>query len=436
VTFTELEQDRMPAAILVVDDEQDFLDSVVRGLRIEGYDDVTPMARSTDVPALLQQRNFHCALLDISMPELDGVELLKIIKQRSPLTECIMITAHESVPLVIRTIKQGAYDYLVKPITPEQLVVTLDRALEHHALVEARARQQELEQQVREADAARKELLLAEAKKREVVLAQLEQAYRHLRATQAQLLQSEKMASLGQLVAGVAHEVNTPLGALRSTGDTLARAHARLVATIDEDFPEARERNPRLAASLQLVAETGELIGQGTRRLDQVISRLRSFAQLDAAELQRVGLNQGIDEALALLSSQLPPEIRVIKRLDELPPVLCYPRQLNQVWLNLLLNARQAIESEGEIEISSRVAGERIEVVIRDSGVGIPPVDLERVLDPGFTTRGVGVGAGLGLAICYRIVKAHHGELILNSEEGRGTAVTVVLPTEGAASDT
>jgi len=126
----------MGASILVVDDEQDFLDSVVRGLRTEGYEDVTSISRSVDVPALIEQRAFDCALLDISMPELDGVELLKTIKERSPQTECIMVTAHESIPLVIKAIRLGAYDYLVKPITPEQLTHAVDRALERRRLLE------------------------------------------------------------------------------------------------------------------------------------------------------------------------------------------------------------------------------------------------------------------------------------------------------------
>jgi two-component system response regulator AtoC len=127
----------MPIAILVVDDEQDFLDSVVRGLRLEGYTDVTPIVRAAEVPALLDRRTFDCAFLDISMPELDGLELLRIIKERSPATECVMVTAHQSIPLVIRAIKLGAYDYLVKPTTPEDLSQTLDRALERRRLLEA-----------------------------------------------------------------------------------------------------------------------------------------------------------------------------------------------------------------------------------------------------------------------------------------------------------
>jgi two-component system response regulator AtoC len=146
----------MEIAILVVDDEQDFLDSVVRGLRLEGYSRVTPVARAADVPALLEQQSFDCALLDVSMPELDGIELLQIIKERSPETECIMVTAHQSIPLVIRAIKLGAYDYLVKPTTPENVSHTLDRALERRRLLEAlRLRSDEAQEALRQPEAFR-----------------------------------------------------------------------------------------------------------------------------------------------------------------------------------------------------------------------------------------------------------------------------------------
>jgi len=127
----------MGTSILVVDDEQDFLDSVARGLRLEGYDNLTLVLRSRDVPALLDEKTFDCAFLDISMPEVDGLELLQIIKERSPRTECIMVTAQESAAFVVRAMKLGAYDYLVKPTTPADLGQTLERALERRRLLEA-----------------------------------------------------------------------------------------------------------------------------------------------------------------------------------------------------------------------------------------------------------------------------------------------------------
>jgi two-component system response regulator AtoC len=127
----------MKTAVLVVDDETAFLDSVVRMLRLEGYEDVTPISNPTEVEGLLEERSFDAAFLDITMPEMDGLDVLKIIKERSPETECVMVTANESIPLVIKAVKTGAYDYLVKPITPEQLTHALDRALEHKRLIES-----------------------------------------------------------------------------------------------------------------------------------------------------------------------------------------------------------------------------------------------------------------------------------------------------------
>jgi two-component system response regulator AtoC len=132
-----MEKEAMKTSILVVDDEPAFLDSVVRMLRLEGYEDVTPIADPTEVEGLLGQRAFDAAFLDITMPEMDGLDLLKVIKERSPETECVMVTANESVPLVIKAIKTGAYDYMVKPTTPDQLAHALDRALEHKRLIES-----------------------------------------------------------------------------------------------------------------------------------------------------------------------------------------------------------------------------------------------------------------------------------------------------------
>jgi DNA-binding NtrC family response regulator len=127
----------MKTSILIVDDEPDFLDSVVRMLRLEGYDEVTPVANPTEVEKLLDDHSFDAAFLDVTMPEIDGIELLELIKERSPETECVMVTANESIPLVIKAIKSGAYDYLVKPITPDQLVLALNRALERKRLLES-----------------------------------------------------------------------------------------------------------------------------------------------------------------------------------------------------------------------------------------------------------------------------------------------------------
>lgn len=153
----------MAIAILVVDDEQDFLESVTRGLRLEGFEDITAVARSTEVPALVEKKQFDCAFLDITMPELDGMDLLKMIKERSPQTECIMVTAQGSVSLVVQAMRLGAYDYLLKPTTPEELCQTLDRALERKRLLEAlRMRGHEAREEVLEQPQAFKSFVTAD----------------------------------------------------------------------------------------------------------------------------------------------------------------------------------------------------------------------------------------------------------------------------------
>ena len=423
----------MNASILVVDDERAFLDSVVRMLRIEGYEEFTAEDDPTRVPDLLAGQAFDVAFLDVTMPGIGGMELLEIIKDKSPRTECVMVTAHESVPLVIQAMKLGAYDYLVKPVTPDQLNHTLNRALEHARLLQAEARRRELERQVREAEDARRELLLQEARKREAVLRRLEKAHRELQETQAQLVQSEKMASLGQLVAGIAHEINTPLGAVCSASETTGRAVEKLRAILDLDFPGARQENRRLRRALRALNESGRVITLGSERVSEVVSRLQAFARLDEAEVKPMALREGVETALALLKHQTREDVAVVTDYGPTPEIVCNPRQLNQVFYNLLLNALQAMDGPGEVRITTATSGDRVLVVIRDDGSGIPVDNLSRVFDPGFTTRGVGVGAGLGLATCYRIVKEHGGEITLTSEPGVGTTVTLLLPVNRAA---
>ncbi len=421
-------EDIAAASILVVDDEQAFLDSVARMLRIEGFSNFTTEADPTAVPPMLEARSFDLALLDVTMPGMDGLELLGIIKERSPRTECIMITAHESVPLVIRAMKVGAYDYLVKPVTPEQLDHALRRALEHGQLLKARDRQEQLERELQAAEEANRERLLLEARAREEVLLRLEQAHRELQQAQTRLVQSEKMAAMGQLVAGIAHEINNPLGAVCSSGQTLDRALRKLSDALEQDFPGACETNRRLRTALAAMREANQVISSGSKRVADIVDRLRAFARLDEAELKPMDLREGIEASLSLLSHELSADIGVITELADLPPVLCNPRQLNQVFYNLLLNARQAMEREGQIRISAAPGDGAVTVVVADDGAGIPAADLQRVFDPGFTTRGVGVGAGLGLATCYNIITAHGGEIAITSEPGQGTEVTVVVP--------
>ncbi len=260
------------------------------------------------------------------------------------------------------------------------------------------------------------------------MLEDLGRANRELRETQSHLVQSEKMASLGSLVAGIAHEINTPVGAIASMHDTLVRALRKLETTLNEEHPHLVDASPSLQAALKLVQDANRVIESGTQRVTEIVRRLRSFARLDQAELKKADIHEGLEDTLALIHHELKHNIVVKRDYGPIPPISCYPGKLNQVFLNLLNNARQAIRGKGEIRIRTYIRDGRVHIAVSDTGAGIAPGHLRKVFDPGFTTKGVGVGTGLGLSICYQIIRDHRGEILVESEPGKGATFTVVLP--------
>jgi signal transduction histidine kinase len=248
----------------------------------------------------------------------------------------------------------------------------------------------------------------------------LEQTLEELRQTQVHLIQSEKMAVLGQFVAGIAHEVNTPLGTISSNNDTLKGCVDRL------------QSNPERSAAL--VETMNELLGVNklaADRIHEIVKNLRNFARLDESELKTVDLHEGIDSTLLVMKSSLSPHIQIEKRYDpHLPPIQCYPGLLNQVFMNLLVNATHAMADQpsGQIVIETKTFPDKLQVCFHDTGTGIAPEHLPRIFDPGFTTKRRGVGTGLGLALCFKIVEKHHGHILVDSTVGQGTTFTVELP--------
>jgi signal transduction histidine kinase len=249
---------------------------------------------------------------------------------------------------------------------------------------------------------------------------------RELRDAQAQLVQSEKMAALGQLVAGIAHEVNNPLGSINSNNDLLSRAVQKLRRELGQSG--AAHSSAPVTALLGTLEELSRVNRTAGQRIAGIVKSLKDFAKLDRAEVLQVDLRESIDTVLALLDHQLGDRLTIIKDYQPIPEVTCQAGQLNQVFMNLLLNAVQAIEGRGTIRIRTAAAGDRVRVEINDSGRGIAPENLGKIFSPGFTTKGVGVGTGLGLAICYQIVSSHGGEISVNSEVGIGSTFTLSLP--------
>jgi len=262
------------------------------------------------------------------------------------------------------------------------------------------------------------------------MLQDLERTNKELRDTQTQLVQSEKMASLGQLVAGIAHEINTPVGAVSSMHDTQLRAIGKLKDAIESEFPEEFLNSRKLKACFDTIENANGVIKNGTERVTTIVRRLRSFARLDEAELKKVDIHEGLEDTLTLIHHEIKHRIEVIKDYGDIPPIACYPGRLNQVFLNIFNNARQAVEERGEIRIRTYIQGSSVRIEISDNGHGISAEHLSRIFDPGFTTKGVGVGTGLGLSICYQIIRDHGGDLEVESELGVGTTFRIIVPSD------
>ncbi|NKB70538.1 MAG: hypothetical protein GKR89_26000 [Candidatus Latescibacteria bacterium] len=255
--------------------------------------------------------------------------------------------------------------------------------------------------------------------------AELQDTLDQLEATQQELVLREKMVTLGQVVAGLTHEINTPLGAVQSARDTMVRAADRLVRLLGGAAPEGERQAQR---PLAVLAQAGGAMGRATERMVAIIDNLRTFARLDEAEFQVADLHEGLESALALLQTQMAQGVKVTRNFAELEPIYCSPGQLNQVFMHVLKNALEAIEGEGEIRIRTFRQDDQLCVQISDTGVGIPPAQLEKIFDFGFRRDADRVRMGVGLSADYRIVRAHQGDIQIDSQVGQGTEVTIRLP--------
>ncbi|MFI5305184.1 MAG: ATP-binding protein [Nitrospiria bacterium] len=365
--------------ILLIEDNLDMTEFIIMQLKdhyqiINARNGVEGMhLASKELPSLI--------LSDVMMPLKDGYQLCKEIKEnhRTQHIPVILITAKAEMNMKLEGFESGADDYLTKPFSVGELRARISSLLK-------------------------------------------------LRDFEAKLIHSEKMASVGLLVAGVAHEVNNPLNFANVHLRNLQRAVDRVKATLLAQGQEVLDEETR--ESLQEIPEDFNVIQIGLDRIKNIVQDLKTHVRKDEETFILTDLHQGLDSTLNLIKGEFINQIAVVREYGNVEQIEAIPGQLNQVFLNLIQNAFQAIPKgkKGEIQIKTWKEEDFIKVAIQDNGEGIPPENIKRVFDPFFTTKDVGQGTGLGLYICDQIIQKHGGRLEVESHLNKGTKMVIVLP--------
>jgi signal transduction histidine kinase len=259
---------------------------------------------------------------------------------------------------------------------------------------------------------------------------ELELTLKELKETQSELVQSEKLASLGKLAAGIAHEINNPVGALMSSADISTRCISKIEQSFDDndEFSEI-ENNAEFRSLFQIIKDNNSVFSSATNRLADTVNSFINFARLDGAEFDKVDINHSIDNTLTLMQPEIKGGTSIVKEYGDIPKIACYPGELNQVFMNLLTKSAQTIGAQGKITIRTYVDKGELHIQIADTGSGISRERLKGLFDPGFRKKGSTIKADLGLFSSYNIVKKHKGRINVESELGKGSSFTVVLPT-------
>ena len=370
---------------------------------------------------------------DWMMPEMDGITLCQKIRSSGKKTYSyiMLLTAKDRMTDLVEVFDAGADDYIIKPFKPDELrsrIKTGERIIQlegrHHQL------QEELSLRNNKLDATLKEL----------------------KTTQGRILQSEKMASIGQLAAGMAHEINNPIGFIGSNLDALKdymkdvdellshyQKLCKLLMAAPEDSLSVEIKN-EVSTIIQfeeqieidyLKKDIPDLLHdckEGTERVGKIVADLKHFAHPGNDRQVLVDINKGLESTLNVVYNELKYKATVTREFGDIPMVEGFPQKLNQVFMNILVNAAQAITEKGEIRIETKKEGDNVLVAISDTGCGIREEDLPRIFDPFFTTKEIGKGTGLGMNIAYNIIEEHRGKISVQSTVGKGTTFFVSLP--------
>ena len=387
-----------------------------------------------------EKEHFAAAFIDMKMPGINGAETAKQIWNIDPDVKIIIVTAYSEYKPddIIQKIGRADIYYLRKPFNPDEIRQYARVVTKQWGLEQERAH---LSDQLKKANA------------------DLEQSNKHLQEKvqeqSAVLVQSEKMASIGILAAGVAHEINNPVSFVNGNLTTLKKYSEKITTllnkynvvetciltgdkdklpTLIDEIKEFKEKQKIQFVMADMVSLAEESL-EGTQRISNIVRDLKTFSRIDEADLKCINLKDALEATLNIIHNEFKYKVEIKKDYGELPDVRCFPQKISQVFMNILLNAVQAIDEKGTIDIVTRHVreGQRAtdgyaEIRISDSGRGIPRENLTRVFDPFFTTKPVGQGTGLGLSIVYDIIKLHEGKISVESEVGLGTTFIIRLP--------
>jgi two-component system NtrC family sensor kinase len=413
------------AEILLIDDSPIVLETVGSLFQTWGHKVVTAERADAGLVAL-EHTAFDIVVADVRMPGMDGLELLAAIRTRAPELPVIMLSSTTDMGIVLRAIHDGAFDYVNKDDGLEALGSAIRRALEHARLVrenrrlvdELRRMNLSLEEKVHDRTVELEEVNLRLSTER----SELARTLDALRHTQSQLIQAEKMATIGLFTAGIAHEINNPLAFLLPDFDEVQR----WVTAYREG------RDPDAIMNVDDLEQLLTDCRHGLLRIGRIVKQISVFAHQSAHEVERVEVAPLVSVAFRMLEKEAQrARADLVTAVDPAALVRADSDQLQQVLFNLVLNAIQSLEAgraQGRIDVAARAHGRDIVISVADNGRGIAPANLERVFEPFFTTKSVGEGTGLGLSISRRLVQRMGGRLELRSRQGEGTTAYLVLP--------
>lgn len=443
--------------ILVVDDNPNNLGVLSDFLWDVGFEVLV----ARDGESALQKVKYALPaliLLDVMMPGIDGFETCRRLKaaQETKEVPVIFMTALSDSEHKVEGLSLGAVDYITKPFQQDEVLARVKLHLRLHTLTQTLAQQNlELQKEVNMRQSAEASLTDLNQNLESQVGArtqELSQALEELKQAQTQLVQSEKMSSLGQLVAGVAHEINNPVNFIHGNLKPASEYIQELMDLVSLFQQEYTELKPAVQDRIEeidlefLQQDLTKLLGSmklGTQRIREIVLSLRNFSRLDGSEIKPVDIHEGIDSTLLILGHRFKtssdyPAIEIVKDYGRLPPVECYASQLNQVFMNIINNAADALEeialqgklSKPQILIRTEALDDQyVCVCISDNGPGIPADFQAKLFDAFFTTKPIGKGTGLGLSISYQIiVEKHHGKLECKSSPEQGTEFLITIP--------